>query len=155
MKNLKDHYHYTECGLDFIFLANGFKYVNGNKGSGVIIQNIDGLHKAIGLLLVDQKKDLDGKDIRFLRHEMGMSQSVLARLLEVGEQTVRRWENGTSETNKPAEALIKLLYKEHIKQDSAIRANLKRMADIEDEIDKTKRGGFVLQNTAKEWKEAA
>jgi putative transcriptional regulator len=43
-----DRYHYTECGLDNIYLLNGFDPVETPRGKGVTIRNIDGLHRAIG-----------------------------------------------------------------------------------------------------------
>ena len=71
---------------------------------------------------------------------MLMSQVTLAKLLEVSEQAINRWENGKTGVPKPAEALIRLLYCGHIKTDgpggeSDIRKRLKRIADLEDEID--------------------
>lgn len=87
-------YHYTECGLNNIYLVNGYKFIETPRGKSVSINDIDGLHKAIGLLLVTSKKDLSGEEIRFLRLELLMSQNTLAKLLGVSEQAIRRWEKG-------------------------------------------------------------
>ena len=148
-------YHYLESGLDYIYLANGFDYSDGPRGRQVTIQNIDGLHRAIGRMLVETKKNLTGKEIRFLRHEMLMSQATLAKLLEMSEQAVARWEKGKTGVPKPAESLIRLLYREHMKGDasgkSEIRRNLERIADLENAID----GQRVTMRTpanSKEWK---
>jgi putative transcriptional regulator len=134
-------YHYTESGLDHVYLANGYEFVEAPGGRAVRISDIDGLHEAIGRTLITDKKNLSGKEIRFLRHEMLMSQAKLAKLLEVGEQTVHRWEKGKAEIPKPAEALIRLLYRDHIKDKgvSSIRRCLERLADLEDALD-----GIVL-----------
>jgi putative transcriptional regulator len=130
-------YHYTECGLDNVYLANGFELIDRPTGREVKIANIDGLHEVIGRSLITTKKNLSGKEIRFLRHEMIMSQALLAKLLEVSEQTVLRWEKGKAEIPKSAEMLIRLLYHEHIndKGSASIRAKLERLADLEDVID--------------------
>lgn len=128
-------YQYTECGLDDVFLVNGFDIVGGVRGKQVVIGNIDGLHRAIANHLVSEKKELNGKEIRFLRHEMLMSQSTLARLLDVSEQAVHRWENGKSQVSKPASALIRLLYMEQEGGNEDILKSLRRIADLEDEID--------------------
>jgi putative transcriptional regulator len=134
-------YQYTESGLDNVRLANGFRYVDGPGGRHVlVIEDIDGLHRAIGRTLVQTKKDLTGKEIRFLRHEMLMSQLALASLLEVDEQTVARWEKGRTVIPKPAEALIRLLYREHTRSGPdngkrpAIRDLLDHIAKLEEEI---------------------
>jgi putative transcriptional regulator len=130
-------YHYTESGLDNVYLASGYEFVDGPGGRYVKITDIDGLHAAIGRTLVTEKKNLSGREIRFLRQEMLMSQATLAKLLEVAEQTVLRWEKGKADIPKPAETLIRLLYREHIKErdPSSIRSRLERLADLEDRID--------------------
>jgi putative transcriptional regulator len=127
-------YHYKECGLDYIYLAGGFHYVDGPGGRRqVVIKNIDQLQEAIGRMLIEDKKNLSGREIRFLRHEMLMSQATLAKLLEVSEQAVHRWEKGkTGQVPKPAEALIRLLYREHIQAGGGIRKKLEKLADLED-----------------------
>ena len=115
-------YQYTECGLDNIYLVDGFTFVDRPSGREVKITNIDGLHEVIGKMLITDKKNLSGKEIRFLRQEMLMSQAVLAKLLEVAEQTVLRWEKGKADIPKPAETLIRLLYREHIKASRGLGA---------------------------------
>jgi len=131
-------YHYTESGLDNVYLVNGYDIIDGHQ---LVIEDTYGLHKAIGRILINSKKNLIGREIRFLRHEMLMSQVTLAKLLDVSEQAINRWENGKTSVPKPAEALIRLLYREHIHSNddpddkSTIRSRLKKIADLEDEID--------------------
>jgi transcriptional regulator with XRE-family HTH domain len=85
---------------------------------------------------------------------MLMSQAVLAKLLEVAEQTVLRWEKGKADIPKPAETLIRLLYREHIKDKGAsqIRRKLERLADLEDAIDGLR---INLRESNKVWRRAA
>lgn len=128
-------YHYTESGLDFVYLADGYEFVDAPSGRHVVINDIDGLHKAIGLTIVKGHEDLSGQEIRFLRHELLLSQAGLAEILGVSDQAVRRWENGKTEIPKPAETLIRLLYLEQVGGNEKIRAVLKRIADLEDELD--------------------
>ncbi|MBO0735183.1 MAG: helix-turn-helix domain-containing protein [Alphaproteobacteria bacterium] len=132
-------YHYVESGLDNIYLADGFEFIDRPAGRELRIVDIDGLHKAIGTMLVTAKKNLSGKEIRFLRKEMSISQSKLARLLEVSEQTVHRWEKGKGEFPKSAEMLIRLLYREHTEKGEwaagEIRRVLEEVADLKDMID--------------------
>ncbi len=137
MPATRESYHYTECGLDNVYLANGYDIIESPRGRQVVISDIDGLHSAIGRFLIDEKKDFDGNEIRFLRHEMVMSQALLARLLDVSEQAINRWERGKSNINKPAEALIRFLYAEHLNDNApdGIRKTLRRIAEIEEKID--------------------
>lgn len=142
-------YHYTECGLDNIWLANGYEFVDLPSGKHLKIVDIEGLHRAIGRILTDSKKDLTGKDIRFLRQEMLLSQANLAKLFDVTEQTIHRWETDKSEIPKPAESLIRLLYREHIKDDAGtnIRRKLERLADLENAVDGQKITARKSNNT--------
>jgi putative transcriptional regulator len=147
-------YHYLESGLDNIYLLNGFKYIDSPHGKQITIKDIDGLHKAIGSTLIKEKKNLSGKEIRFLRHEMLMSQSTLSRLLEVSEGAINRWENEKSMINKPAELLIRMLYAEYIGENNNIRNSLKRIANIEDEMDQASYE-LTLKETKDGWEIAA
>lgn len=147
-------YQYTESGLDNIWLMNGYDLVDGPGGRHVVIRDIDGLHQLIGKLLIEKKKNLTGKEVRFLRHEMLMSQQTLAKLLEVSEQAVARWEKGKTQTPKPAEALIRLLYRSHAGKEPEggpnIRLILDRIANLEDAID----GMVAFRRTKDKWRES-
>ena len=146
-------YHYTECGLNNIYLLNGFCYIDTQRGEAVSINDIDGLHRAIGLFLVTNKKDLTGDELRFLRHEMLMSQNTLAHLLGMSEQAIRRWENGKISIPKPSESLLRLLYREHIHdRDGKISKMLKAIADLEDKFND---GEMLFKDTKSGWKSAA
>jgi putative transcriptional regulator len=152
--NMKHNfYHYRECGLNNIYLANGFKIIKTDRGEAISIHDIDGLHCAIGMRLVSSKKDLSGDELRFLRHEMLMSQNTLASLLGVNEQAVRRWENGRTTIPKPSESLIRLLYGEkNLNQHGKISEALKKIANLEDQINSTK---LFFKDTPNGWKIAA
>lgn len=111
------------------------------------------MHKAIGLFLVTNKKDLTGEEVRFLRNEMLMSQLTLANLLGLSEQAIRRWENGKIDIPKPSESLIRLLYREHIhNQDGKISNILKKIAQLEESLYDIK---IIFKDTSKGWKAAA
>lgn len=128
-------YHYAECGLDNVYLSNGFHFKGIARGRAISIHDIDGLHKAIGMHLVISRKDLSKEEIRFLRDEMLMSQTTLGRLLGVSEQAIRRWERGKTTIPKPTECLLRLLYREHVDdQNGKIASLLKEIADLEDLI---------------------
>jgi DNA-binding transcriptional regulator YiaG len=132
-KNPVGDYRYTESGLDNVYLENGFHYENGD----VQIDDIDGLHRAIGEFLITHKKDLSGKEIRFLRQEMLLSQSILARLIGVSERAVIRWEKaGPGQVPSPAEAAVRMLYRDVINEDGksgTMRRMLKQIADMEND----------------------
>lgn len=103
-------YHYKECGIDNIFIINGYHIETFDGEEYVSIHNVDGLHKAIGLSLVAKKKDLEPSEIRFLRHEIDVSQADLASMLRVDDQTVARWEKKRCKMPGPADIALRFLY---------------------------------------------
>lgn len=102
--------HYTDCGLDNIFLSNGYESEIMDGEEYVTIQNLDGLHEAIGLHIVLERKAPNGSEIRFLRNEMGLSQYQLGAKLSVSDQSVARWEKGQADIPGTAIFSIKTLY---------------------------------------------
>jgi putative transcriptional regulator len=147
MKPVKGTYQYKESGLDNVYLVNGFDYVETPNGRSVVIQDIDGLHKAIGHFLINERKVLAGEEIRFLRHELTLSQNMLADTLDVTEQTVRRWEQNKLPIPRSADAILRSLYAEQAGGNRKISHILKRIADIEDEIDRS----LVLEESDDAW----
>src|SRR3569833_342382 len=58
--------HYTACGLDDVYLVNGFARETVDGEQFTTIENMDGLWKAIAHHLVTKKKVLAPKEIRIL-----------------------------------------------------------------------------------------
>ena len=114
-------YHYTLCGLDDVYLVNGYERKSTPYGDGVVVQNMDELHRAIGEHLVCSKKTLTGKELRFLRHEMDLTQAHLGDLLRVTDQTIARWEKGEVPIQGPADLLLRALYLGHISRKFDVR----------------------------------
>ncbi|MEP6483111.1 MAG: helix-turn-helix domain-containing protein [Rudaea sp.] len=110
----KRPYHYTECGLDHIYLVSGYEMIKSNYGQAVAIHQADALHRAIGQFLVRKKKVLSGKELRFLRTEMDLTQAELGKLLGLTDQAVARWEKEQTDIASPADYLIRLLFLDHI-----------------------------------------
>jgi DNA-binding transcriptional regulator YiaG len=132
---MEREYHYRESGLDSVFLMNGFEFHSGPQGRTVTIHDIEGLHRAIGRALVEKRQRLTGKEFRFLRSELLLSQAALGAALGVRELTVARWEKGESEIPMATEAVVRQMYAESIKDHPSIRELLERIADLEDQID--------------------
>lgn len=127
-------YHYRECGLDNVYLLNGFRYSETPHGKAVHIENIDNLHRAIGEYLVFEKKSLNGKEIRFLRHELGLSQTVLGMTLGKNGQSIARWEKDQSKIDGAAERLLRLIYIEHVGENEGVKEVLEQLSRLDDMI---------------------
>ncbi|HHG9995174.1 TPA: helix-turn-helix domain-containing protein [Yersinia enterocolitica] len=122
-------YHYTESGLTTVWLANGYHYdvINGEQFTS--IDDVDGLHRLIGKILVNRCKPLVADEIRFIRVEMNMSQKVLATLLGVDIQTVARWEKGQTSLPRTADVALRALYAESIDETSDVGHLLRILVD--------------------------
>lgn len=125
-------YHYTDSGLDNVYLENGYTIHQTPYGEGVSIENTKGLHQAIGEWLVSLPKPLNGAECRFLRLELGMTQRDLAGLLGLEEQAVRRWEkNRDGHFNGAADRLLRVLYVSYRDNDSEIRKLVERLNQLD------------------------
>ena len=107
---MTEHYHYTESGLDFVYLANGFQIRHTPRGQVVSFTDLDGLHAAIGRFVVSERRRLSGPEVRFLRHELDLGQTELAALLGVAERTLARWERGDVEIPVTADATLRAIF---------------------------------------------
>lgn len=145
-------YHYEDCGLDRVYLANGYTISVTPYGEAISISDVDGLHRAIGRAIVQSPKPIDGAELRFLRKCLDMSQKELAALMGETEQDVYRWEK---QRDRPvvgaADRLIRLIFAEHENGSIEPRWLLERLA----KLDKTDQSEITLETGAEGWKLAA
>ena len=147
----KAPYHYTLCGLDDVYLTSGYELVDTDYGSGVTIQDMDGLHRAIGEHLVMSKKALNPKEVRFLRHEMDLSQAQLGDLLRITDQTVARWEKGEVEMPGPADLVLRALYLGNVLG----KVDVRKLAEQLRAMDEVNTGKQLFGPTEKGWRPIA
>ena len=105
-------HHYTESGLDNVWLHGGVSRQETPYGAGVAIENVDELNAAIANWIVERKSYWHGRELKFLRKRLNLSQKALADLLGYSDQQVRRWENDAAEMPSPASRLLRLLVRE-------------------------------------------
>src|SRR5262249_10238492 len=144
-------YRYTLCGLDNVYLLNGYQIHDTPYGAGVSIVDVDGLHRAIAHELISHTRALGGREVRFLRKELELSQAGLAHLMEVTPQTVARWEKGQTVVPGPVDRLIRLLYVDHIGGNPEVR----KLLDHIGEIDLPTRRQRVFEDSSEGWRSAA
>lgn len=101
---------YRACGLEGIYLLNGYEVEEHDGEKHVAVKDMDGLHKAIGRHLVLHRKALLPKEVRFLRNTMGLTQAEFAQRLSNTSQSVARWEKGECEIPGSAEKLLRAVY---------------------------------------------
>ena len=118
---------YTGCGLDNIYLMNGWSM---DETGALHIENIRDLHKAIGQCLVFLNRKLKGKEIRFIRHYLDLSQKSFGEKLGVDYQSVLGWEKGKRKITKTGDRFLKSLFHEYLNENS-------RVVDVIDQISDT------------------
>ncbi len=102
-------YHYTECGLDNVYLHN-IPIVSDVNGEEVIkIPRINQLHNLIAKCLLSKKGLLNAKEIRFLRTNAGLMQAELSKILGKEAQAVGRWERDEHPIDRTTDTLLRLV----------------------------------------------
>lgn len=146
--------HYTMCGLNDIYLLNGFKRHTTPYGTGVAVEKADALHMEIGDYLIKHRKVLGPKDVKFLRKNMNFTQEDLARCLGVTSQTVARYEKGSTEISGPADRMIRLVYAFHLlpeEERARVMEELMEAANKLDDMDETGDDPVYFGNTPLGW----
>lgn len=107
-------YHYVECGLDNVIIEGVEITQDANGEEVVCIPAIGKLHKVIAEGILRHEGAMSGKELRFLRTEMGMTQAELGQLLHRDAQTIARWEKGETPIDGAADTLIRQLAAEKL-----------------------------------------
>lgn len=144
-------FHYTSSGLRNIWLANGYHARKTAYGSALSIDNVEGLHRAIAMRLVNSKPRLTGAEFRFLRKDLDLSQAKLASLFGNDAQTVALWEK-TGRVPKWADRMIRLVYQEYTEGNAKIVALVGRLSNL----DKAEYGKkWLFEDTRRGWQPKA
>ena len=104
-------YHYTECGLDNIFLYGIVQSCCPECSEEIVtIPNIKGLHLAIARNLVCKEEILTGAEARFLRKELKMKSKEMAAAISLKPETYSRWENEKEGVSSTCDKELRLIY---------------------------------------------
>lgn len=144
-------YHYTQCGLDDVYLMNGYHEHKTPYGEGVSIDNVDDLHKAIAMQLCLKKAELNPKEFRFLRRMMDFTQAELAQFFRCDAQTVARWEKGETEAPGTADRMLRLVYLSYQVHEVEVLKVVEELATLDDRNNRK----IIFEKKNGEWKEAA
>lgn len=107
---------YTGCGLDGIFLKNGYSIEQTPYGEALHIDGVEQLHFAIAADIVRQESPMTGHQFRFLRKEQELTQAECAALMRVDVQTIANWEKrGKEEVPGPADFSMRMFYSAYAK----------------------------------------
>lgn len=112
-------YHYTECGLQSVFIEGLEVHTSEDGEDTYKIPNVIQLHRAIATTILTRDSGISPEELRFLRTEMGITQASLAEIMKVEPITVGRWERGEHQMDTSDEVLVRFLAAEKLDIDLA------------------------------------
>ena len=142
-----NRYHYKTSGLDDVYLLNGYEVIKYGDEEAISIHDIDGLHQVISLALVQQEARLTGREFRFLRIELDLSQKALAIWFDMTDQSVANWEK-KDRVPQWADMIIRALYVESLGEDSEVRDTLEMLSKVDRAIH---RGEIFVEESEEGW----
>jgi DNA-binding transcriptional regulator YiaG len=83
---------YEGCGLDWVFLANGYTVHETPYGRGIAIQDADGLHALVLREIITSPHPIRGQELRFIRSMLDLSQEGMGKIIGVQRLQVTRME---------------------------------------------------------------
>lgn len=109
-------YKYTESGLDNVILKIDDRELLVDEGGEQVIRipAINILHHYIAQGIVCAPGTLTGREVKFLRTEMGLTQGQLGRLLHRDGQSIGRWERDESPLEPMLDMAIRQLVTEKL-----------------------------------------
>ncbi len=137
-------YHYTDGGLQNVWLANGYRVQKTPYGEAVAIDDLEGLTKTICMTLTKKPSKLTGAEFRYLRNGLMLSQPSLGQMLGVSGQAVALWEK-SGRVPKMADAMIRLFYTAH-------NHGHEQVKNIVTALNESEQFTVTLSETAKGWR---
>lgn len=145
-------YHYRMCGLDNVWLENGYEHSDTPYGPAVSIADVFGLNRVIALTLTSKASTLTGAEVRFLRKHMELSQESLGALIGIGVQSIAQWEKERSLIPRPSEKLLRLITLGFCNGHATIR---KAIDDINIDDTSAHAERLVFQESGNQWRSVA
>ena len=134
-----DIYHYTECGLDNVFILADSIEQDDDGEKVIMIPAIGLLHQAITEGVINNAGILNGKEIRFLRTEMEKTQAELAEILHCDSQTIARWEKDEHAISPALDMIIRQLVSEELGIPLAHKDDIKALSQERSDAEETTR----------------
>lgn len=130
----KGPYHYKGCGLPNVILLGGYSVEDFEGELHFSIEDLYGLHKTIGRVIVTTASSLSPDEIRFLRNEMNLTQYELGCLMGVSSQAVARYEKGITGIGGPAERLLRMFYLDHLEENIDVVDFAEYLTQLDDTV---------------------
>jgi putative transcriptional regulator len=123
-------HHYTESGLDNVWLKNGYTVKQTPYGKAVAVTDADSLHRMLAVWLTKKEGSLTGKEFRYLRGMLCLSQQNAGKMLGFTEGAVSLWER-TGKVPTAGDALMRLLVLEKLQGDGKVKEIIERVNAVD------------------------
>lgn len=142
-------FHYTQCGLDNIYLQNGYTMRETSYGDGFSIADIDELHDAIAEHIVFSEHAIRGQEFRFLRSWLQLSQELAGNLVGGKRRdTIAKWEQKRETAiDGGSDRILRVIVASKLNGCETIAEIL----DLCSKIDKAQYGDAVFVETSNGW----
>ncbi|WP_207483055.1 helix-turn-helix domain-containing protein [Arenibaculum pallidiluteum] len=127
----REMHHYTECGLDYAWLKNGFRVERTSYGPKVVVEHASELDRAIAEVVLRRKRHLAFSEVDFLRGLLGLSRAELAVRLGTDAAEVAHWESIDDPVRPDADAALRGLVLDHLGRPAVLPDPESRQQEIE------------------------
>lgn len=153
MKTTDGMFHYTQCGLDNVWLTNGYTIEEGDYGTTFSIDRAEELHQVIARAIINDKSPLRGQEVRFLRVAMNLSQDGLAKALGVDRLTVLRWERARDRPLSVMQDIaVRMSYAARANDDEFLVTVIKELQDADEAKHGDAYRSAVFEATQRRWR---
>ena len=123
-------FHYDICGIDNVWLANGYTTKETRYGEATAFADVGELDELIALTVTQKAGKLTGRELRMLRVALKMPQSALAHAFGATEQSVSLWERN-GKVPKYADLLVRALVIDKLRGPSKLSRIIARIDNAE------------------------
>lgn len=130
-----EKYHYTECGLDYVYLKNVRQHTCEDCGAiRRKFPKIHAIHHAIADdFMINRPRRLSGALLRYVRKLCGYSSRDFANLIRVDPSTLSRYEHDKQEMSDQLDLIVRFIYIDYRRNGNQVPdySNLDRVAQEE------------------------
>lgn len=126
-------FHYTQCGLDDVYLEGGVQVEETPYGEAFSVEHANELHEAIAKSIINDARPLRGQEARFLRVMLHLSQEAMARALGVDRATIIRWERAREKAlSTMQDTAVRTTYASRAATDEFMVSVIKELQDADE-----------------------
>lgn len=107
-----EYYHDKSCGLSNVYIKGIVETIDDMGDKVITIPKPLELHKSLVLEVLKKPSKLNGEEIRFLRTELGLTQTELSEKFDNSLKTIQRWENEKADIGTAEDVMLRLLVDE-------------------------------------------